>query len=85
MNSESESCAVAASTPNVRASVGCAGRLMSIESATTAVSAASVMIQRVDPIAAPYRGLCTGRIMSARAAAVTPRAEGDAWMPRRRR
>jgi hypothetical protein len=43
------SCAVADDTPNVDASVGCAGKLMSIDNAVTAVIAASVAIQRLDP------------------------------------
>ena len=49
MNSDRLSAAVSADTPNVTASVGCAGKLMSIDSATTAVNDASVKIQRRDP------------------------------------
>src|SRR5262245_59824684 len=55
MNSDSVSCAVSELTPSSRARVGCAGRLMSIDSAATAVSAASVTIQRVEPMAAANR------------------------------
>ena len=49
MNVDSVSCAVADDTSNVDANVGCAGKLMSIDSAVTAVIAASVAIQRAEP------------------------------------
>src|SRR5262245_13809129 len=49
--------------PNVAASVGCAGRLMSIDMATTAVIAASVAIQRLEPTAATATPrLCPDRL-----------------------
>ena len=49
-NTDSVSCAVSLDTSNTVASVGCAGRLMSIDNAVTAVIADSVAIQRREPI-----------------------------------
>ncbi len=49
MKIERFSAAVSADTRNVVASTGCAGKLISIASATTAFNAESVAIQRHDP------------------------------------
>jgi hypothetical protein len=49
-NSDSVSCTSSDDTANTRASVGWAGRLISVDSAVIVVAAASVKIQRVEPI-----------------------------------
>ena len=64
MNVTSVRPAVSLETPNLSEKVGCAGRLMSIDSAISAVIDASVRIQRVEPIAIGRRGLGISAIIA---------------------